>query len=88
MIIYCREHAQPMGDVRLVSGGPILEIRRHHWQDRFADKIGIPGRANEWYTLDRTGRDVPARCPDCSPRMLEVAVILRAFEEGDRKLHL
>lgn len=92
MIVYCREHGQPWGEVRFVAGVPLLEIRRHHWQDRFGGKIEPPEwaneRANEWHNLERAGPDVQTRCPGCSARTVKVADLLDAFESGRPKIAL
>ena len=91
MNVYCRDHDRSMGVVRLAQGGfPSLEIRHPRWRNHLAAKTGMTGRSNEFYNLrEWTGPDVPVRCRDCpGPRMVQVAALLDAFEDGRPKIVL
>jgi hypothetical protein len=90
--VYCREHGGLLGVVRLAPGGfPMFETRHPRWRNRLADKVGLSGRANEFYNLrDWTRPEVPAReCRDCpDSRTVEVAVLLDAYDRGLPKISL
>lgn len=94
MNIYCREHGRSLGIVRLHGGAwPEFAARSPRWRDRHSVAVGHPEEpGNSFTNLRMWGPDHPEieakGCRECGPRMLEVAVIVHAFEEGLDKLSL
>ena len=92
MNIWCRQHNQRLGVVRIhVGDWPEFVTLSPRWRARHSAEVGHPQeRANSFTNLrEWTHPDIVAKgCGQCGSRTLEVAVILGAFEEGLDKLSL
>ena len=97
MIVYCPDHGgevrRSIGVVELTSGGfPSFGTRHPRWRDHDSAAWGHPGeRSNGDVHLRETTRThVLGYCRDCpgGERLLPVADLLAAFEEGKKKISL
>jgi hypothetical protein len=99
MMVWCREHHNPptlLAVVRLHGTWPEFvtlspKWKAHHAADAWANgAISVGERANSFKNLRGWTRpDIEAKgCEMCGPRMLDVVVLLQAFEEGRVKISL
>jgi hypothetical protein len=91
--VYCTKHAQLFAMVGKRTPAHTwvqFSTLSPSWKAHHAATSGIGERVNAFTNLSEwTQSEIEVRgCEMCGPRMLDVAVLLKAFEEGRDKISL
>jgi hypothetical protein len=90
--VWCRDHAQLLGLVRLHGcAWPEFASRSPRWHKRNSIELRHgEDHFNSWTNLrEWTRPEIEAKgCQECGPRMLAVSTLLEAFENGRDKISL